>query len=124
MTSEQETLVEKIAKNIYRPCCGNPTSFPDCNHGMAALGYIELAIKQGIPESKIYKDIFYMNSFWFPQQYVNLAAYFQKQGKAWDKVDPKLALGIDYSSGQGAAKIQQEIQDLPGLNAKGGGCGA
>lgn len=124
LTSEQEELVKKIASNIYRPCCGNSTYFPDCNHGMAALGYIELAVKQGVPEARIYKDILVLNSFWFPQQYVNLAAYFNKQGTVWDKVDPKLALGVDYSSGQGAQKIQQEIQDVPGLNVKGGGCGA
>nr|MBI5455789.1 hypothetical protein [Candidatus Levybacteria bacterium] len=124
LTPEQEELVKKIASNIYRPCCGNSTYFPDCNHGMAALGYIELAVKQGVPEQKIYKDILALNSFWFPQQYVNLAAYFNKQGVTWQKVDPKLVLGIDYSSGQGAAKIQQAIQDVPGLDVKGGGCGA
>lgn len=124
LTPEQEDLVKKIASNIYRPCCGNSTYFPDCNHGMAALGYIELAVKQGVPEQKIYKDILALNSFWFPQQYVNLAAYFNKQGVTWQKVDPKLALGIDYSSGQGATRIQQAIQDVPGLDVKGGGCGA
>lgn len=123
LTPKQEELVKKIASNIYRPCCGNSTYFPDCNHGMAALGYIELAVKQGIPEQKIYKDVLALNSFWFPQQYVNLAAYFNKQGVTWQKVDPKLALGIEYSSGQGTSRIQQSIQDIPGLNVKGGGCG-
>ena len=124
LTPQQEDLVKKIASNIYRPCCGNSTYFPDCNHGMAALGYIELAVKQGVPEQRIYKDILALNSFWFPQQYVNLAAYYNKQGTDWKKVDAKLALGIDYSSGEGTAKIQQAIQDVPGLNVKSGGCGA
>ncbi len=124
LTPQQEELVKKIASNIYRPCCGNSTYFPDCNHGMAALGYIELAVKQGVPEQRIYKDILALNSFWFPQQYVNLAAYYNKQGTDWKKVDAKLALGIDYSSGEGAARIQQAIQDVPGLNVKGGGCSA
>jgi len=91
---------------------------------MAALGYIELAVKQGVPEQRIYKDILALNSFWFPQQSVNLAAYFDKQGTTWNKIDAKLALGADYSSGQGAARIQQSIQDVPGLNVKSGGCGA
>lgn len=124
LTPAQEELVKKIAQNVYRPCCGNSTYFPDCNHGMAALGYIELAVKQGVSEKRIYQDLLALNSFWFPQQYVNLAAYFNKQGTDWKKVDAKLVLGVDYSSGQGAAKIQQAIQDVPGLNVGGGGCGA
>ena len=39
-------IVEEIAGNIYRPCCGNSTAFPDCNHGMAMLGLIELMVSQ------------------------------------------------------------------------------
>src|SRR3989344_3699345 len=34
LTQDQQTLVEQVAKNIYRPCCNNSTYFPDCNHGM------------------------------------------------------------------------------------------
>lgn len=121
----QQGLVKKIAENVFRACCGNPTSFPDCNHGMAALGYIGWAVYNGLPENQIYKDLLAFNSFWFPQQYVNMAAYFDKQGVKWDKVDAKLALSKDYSSSQGAARIQQSVQSLPGLNNQGGGgCGA
>src|SRR3989344_681089 len=87
LTPQQQEIVKKIAQNIYRPCCGNPTSFPDCNHGMAALGYIELAVKQGLSERQIYKDVLALNSFWFPQQYVELAAYLDKQGAKWNTVD-------------------------------------
>ena len=37
LTDEQEQKVKEISENVYRPCCGNHTFFPDCNHGMAAL---------------------------------------------------------------------------------------
>lgn len=124
LTSEQEALVQKIAATIYRPCCGNSVAFPDCNHGMAVLGYIELAVKQGLSEKRIYQDVLALNSFWFPQQYVSVAAYFKQQKTDWQKVDAKLALGADYSSGQGAARIQQAVQSVPGLQSKGGGCSA
>ena len=125
LTPEQQELVRKIAENIYRPCCGNSVAFPDCNHGMAALGYIELAVANGSAESQIYKDILAMNSFWFPDTYVEMAVYFQRQqGLAWDKVDPKVALSKDYSSAQGAAKINQAIQGVPGIKSRGGSCGA
>ncbi|KKS52078.1 MAG: hypothetical protein UV19_C0025G0006 [Parcubacteria group bacterium GW2011_GWA2_42_28] len=92
---------------------------------MAALGYIELAVANGSAESQIYKDILAMNSFWFPDTYVEMAVYFQRQqGLAWDKVDPKVALSKDYSSAQGAAKINQAIQGVPGIKSRGGSCGA
>ena len=124
LTDSQEALVKKIAENVYRPCCGNPTSFPDCNHGMAALAYIEIAVKQGVPEDKIYKDLLKLNSFWFPQNYVELATYMNKQGKDWKTVDAKKMLSSEFSSAQGAQKTRQLIQNVPGVNVQGGGCGA
>lgn len=124
LTDKQEALVKKIATAIYRPCCGNSTAFPDCNHGMAALGYIEVAVSQGISEEKIYKDILALNSFWFPQTYLEQAVYFQRQGKDWGKVDAKLALSEQYSSAQGSQTIKQSIKSIPGLQTQGGGCAA
>lgn len=124
LTPEQEELVKKIAQNVYRPCCGNHTEFPDCNHGMAALGYIQLAVKQGISEKRIYSDILALNSFWFPQNYIEIAAYMNKNGTEWKKVDAKVALSAQYSSAQGAAQIRQSIQNVPLFNGSGGGCGA
>lgn len=125
LTPEQQELVRKIAENIYRPCCGNSVAFPDCNHGMAALAYVELAVASGLTEKQIYKDILAMNSFWFPDTYVEMAVFFQKQqGLTWDKVDPKTALSKDYSSAQGAARINQAVQGVPGIQSRGGSCGA
>lgn len=123
LTAEQQELVKNIAENVFRPCCNNPTSFPDCNHGMAALGYIEWAVYNGLPENQIYKDLLAFNSFWFPQTYVEIAAYFDKQGTKWKDVDAKLALSADYSSAQGAARIKQAVQGLPGIQNSAGGCG-
>lgn len=124
LTPEQQELVQKIAENVFRPCCGNSTAFPDCNHGMAALGYIEWAVYNGLSEDQIYKDLLSFNSFWFPQNYVEMAVYFDKAGTKWKDVNPKLALGRDYSSNQGAARIKQSVQSVPGLQNQGGGCGA
>ena len=124
LTPEQQDLVKKIAENVFRPCCGNSTAFPDCNHGMAALGYIEWAVYNGLSENQIYKDLLAFNSFWFPQNYMEMAVYFDKQGTKWKNVDPKLALSKDYSSAQGAARIKQGVQGIPGLQNQGGSCGA
>lgn len=124
LSEKQEELVKKIAVNVYRPCCGNHTEFPDCNHGMAALGYIQLAVKQGVAEKRIYQDLLALNSFWFPQNYVELAAYFQKQNIDWKNVDPKLALSSEYSSADGMQKVRESVQSIPGIGPQGGGCSA
>ena len=125
LTEVQQALVQKIAANVYRPCCGNSVAFPDCNHGMAALGYIELAVAGGLSEKQIYQDLLAFNSFWFPDTYVEMAVYFQQEeGKSWDKVDAQTALSKDYSSAAGAQKIKQAVQAVPGLKSQGGSCGA
>ena len=125
LNEEQQDLVQKIAGNVYRPCCGNSVAFPDCNHGMAALGYIELAVAAGLSEEQIYQDLLAFNSYWFPDTYVEMAVYFQQQESlSWDKVDAKTALSYDYSSAAGAQKIKQAVQSIPGLKSQGGSCGA
>lgn len=126
LSADEEKIVTEIAQNIYRPCCGNSTYFPDCNHGAAMLGFIEIAVKQGMSREKIYKKALALNTYWFPQTYAELGIYFkQKKNISWDKVDPKLVLGIDYSSGQGYRTVNKELQTeglLPKVEG-GGGCG-
>lgn len=126
LTDEQENLVKEIAENIYRPCCGNSTYFPDCNHGAAMLGFLELAVSQGLTKDEIYKEALILNSYWFPQTYIELATYFKaKKGLAWEKVSPKEVLGAEFSGGQGSAAVNKELRALGILpEVKGGGsCG-
>lgn len=125
LTVQQQALVEKISSGIYRPCCGNPTSFPDCNHGMAILGLIELMASQGFTEDEIYKAALAFNSYWFPQTYIDLAYYFQtKENTPWQNVDPKRVLSAQFSSAQGYQVIKQQIENIPGAPKSGGSCGA
>ncbi len=106
LTSDQQALVEKVAKNIYRPCCGNSVYFPDCNHGMAMLGLLELMASQGATENQMYKAALAVNSYWFPDMYRTIARYFESKGILPQSVDPKEILGAAYSSAQGYARIQ------------------
>lgn len=69
LTEEEQALVEKVTKNIYRPCCSNSTYFPDCNHGMAMLGLMELMASQGATEAEMKKIALEVNILWFPGQY-------------------------------------------------------
>lgn len=124
LTPEQQALVDKVSRGIFRPCCGNSTHFPDCNHGMAMLGLLELMAKNGVSEEQMYKVALKVNSFWFPQTYLDLATYFKEQGLDWDQVDAKTVLGAQYSSAQGYQQTRQKIQSLPKPQQGGGGCGA
>ena len=121
LTPEQQTLVEKVSKGIYRPCCGNSTYFPDCNHGMAMLGLLELMASQGVSEDEMYKSALVVNSYWFPDTYITIAKFLKSQGKNWESVDPKEILGFDYSSGAGFQKVKSKVENT---GFKGGGsCG-
>lgn len=68
LTAREQLLVERVAKNVYRPCCKNSTYFPDCNHGMAMLGLLELMASQGATEKEMYKTAEEVNALWFPGQ--------------------------------------------------------
>ena len=121
LTLEQQKLVEEVSKNIYRPCCDNPTYFPDCNHGMAMLGLLELMASQVVNEQNMWKTALAVNSYWFPDTYLTIAQYFANRGIAWDKVNAEEVLGASYSSAQGYQRILAEVQ--PVQLQGGGSCG-
>lgn len=125
LSPEQQAQVTKVSANIYRPCCGNSAAFPDCNHGMAILGLVELMVAQGFSEAEIYKAALAFNSYWFAQTYTDLAYYFQtKENISWDKIDPKRVLSAEFSSASGYQNIRSQIEDAPALPGRGGSCGA
>lgn len=117
LTAQQESRVQSLAETIFRPCCNNSSFFQDCNHGSAALGLIELAVSQGLPDDEIYRTVLHFNSFWFPQQYLETATYFQSaKGMQWDDIDPKLLLSKDYSSITGwTTNVDAVARKTPGL---------
>ena len=121
LTEEQQKLVERVSKNIYRPCCNNPTYFPDCNHGMAMLGLLELMASQGIGEEEMYLIALQVNSYWFPDTYLTIATYLKHKGIDWQDADPKQILGADFSSASGYKKILSQVEPIQG--GGGGGCG-
>ncbi|MDP2639009.1 MAG: hypothetical protein Q8P06_02465 [Candidatus Azambacteria bacterium] len=121
LTPEQQVLVEKVSKNIYRPCCNNSTYFPDCNHGMAMLGLLELLASQEISEDEMYKIALDVNSLWFPSQYEAIARFMGAKGIKWQDVNPKEILGINFSSASGYAKVESSLPREQ--NQGGGSCG-
>lgn len=122
LTVEQQALVDRVSRNIFRPCCGNSTHFPDCNHGMAMLGLLELMASQGVSEEDMYRTALAVNSYWFPDTYLTIATYMQQRGIAWKDVSPKEVLGAKYSSASGFATISSQLRGQP--QSGGGGCSA
>ncbi|MFA6405162.1 MAG: hypothetical protein WCW46_00225 [Candidatus Paceibacterota bacterium] len=124
LTPEQQALVDKISRGVYRPCCGNSTHFPDCNHGMAMLGLLELMASQDASEQDMWKAALAINSYWFPDTYITIASYMkEKKNIEWKNVNPQEVLGVDYSSGQGFAKISAQVAPVSGSSRGGSGCG-
>ncbi|MBI2034097.1 MAG: hypothetical protein HYT13_03310 [Candidatus Liptonbacteria bacterium] len=121
LTLDEQALVERVAKNIYRPCCDNSTYFPDCNHGMAMLGLLELLASNGVNESEMYRIALTVNSYWFPDTYLTVAKYLESKGMNLENTDPKEILGKNYSSASGYRRILSEITPVEG--GGGGSCG-
>jgi len=121
LTAEEQALVERVAKNIYRPCCGNSTYFPDCNHGMAMLGLLELLAARGADEDAMYRAALAMNQKWFPDTYSAIDRYFAMKNMPPAEQNPRLALSYDFSSGEGYQRVLAAVEPLPSQG--GGSCG-
>lgn len=111
LTPEQQAHVEEVASAVYRPCCDNPTLFPDCNHGMAMLGLLELMASQGASVDEMFEAAKYVNAYWFPQQTLETAIYL-KADKDVDfaGADARLVVSKNFSSATGASIVHQSLQ--------------
>ncbi len=99
LTPGQSDMVRRLAENVFRPCCGNSAYFQDCNHGSAMLGLMELAAAQGSSEAEILQLAKTANGFWYPQQYVEIALYFDLvEDLSWRKVPAERVLSAEFSS--------------------------
>ena len=126
LTQEQQKLVEEVALGVYRPCCNNPTHFPDCNHGMAMLGILELMASQGATADEMFEAAKYVNAYWFPQQTLETALYLKaNQGLDFVDADPRLVVGQSMSSASGAKMVHADLQSkglLQQAPGQGGSC--
>lgn len=112
LTSEQQARLEAVAQAVYRPCCNNPTAFPDCNHGMAMLGLLELMAAQGASEDEMFAAAKYVNAFWFPQQMLELAVVYKvTKNQDFAQIDARELVGPNLSSGTGYQQVHQWLAD-------------
>jgi hypothetical protein len=89
-----------VATHTYRPCCENPTAFPDCNHGAALLALTELGASEGLNESQLYTLDLQAQTLWFPSYYATTALELNyKNVSYWS--NPRIVLGRNYSTASG-----------------------
>ncbi len=127
LNEEQQARLLEVASNSYRPCCGNSTAFPDCNHGMAMLGMLQLLAANDASLDEMFEAVKYFNGFWFPREYVDLAVYFKiVEGLDFADIDARTIVGIQFSSAFGWSRVKQWLDEnnLSGRAPQGGGgCG-
>ncbi len=127
LTDEQQARLLEVASVVYRPCCNNPTHFPDCNHGMAMLGLLELMASQGASSDQMFDAAKYVTAFWYPQQMLEVAAVFKvTQNVDFEKADSRQVVSSQYASGSGFQAVHQYLADnglLQQAPSSGGSCG-
>ncbi len=122
LTPEQQAKVEEVAKAVFRPCCDNPTHFPDCNHGMAMLGLLELMASQDATTEEMYQAAKNVNAFWFPQQTLEQAIYFKVIEKtSYQDIDARSIVSQNISSASGFQGIHQWLSENGMLEQSGSG---
>lgn len=128
LTPEQQARVEEVAAAVYRPCCDNPTIFPDCNHGMAMLGLLELLASQNASVDEMFIAAKYVNAYWFPQQALQSAIYLKaKQNIDFVQSDPRVVMGKEFFSASGSGQVYASLQAgglLPKAPSNGSNCGS
>lgn len=127
LTPQQQARLNEVASAVYRPCCDNPTHFPDCNHGMAMLGLLELMASQDATTDQMFGAAKALNAFWFPQQTLEQAAYFNiTQEQDFAAVEPRQIVSAEISSGTGFQTVHRWLAEngvLEGTPGGGSGCG-
>jgi hypothetical protein len=126
LTPEQQRRVEEAASAIYRPCCDNSTLLPDCNHGMAMLGLLELMASQEASVDEMLGAAKYVNAYWFPQSALETAIYLKAiRDVDFADADERLLVGKSLSSGSGSGMVHQWLQNsglLAQAPGQGSGC--
>lgn len=127
LTESQQARLEEAVAAIYRPCCDNPTSFPDCNHGMAMLGLLQLIAAQDATVEELWETAKVVNSFWYPAQSEELALYYQAHDRLdFAEIPAREAVGRERFSGTGFAQVHEWLAANGKLEApsqNGSSCG-
>jgi hypothetical protein len=126
LTDEQQARLEEVTAAVYRPCCNNPTNFPDCNHGMAMLGLLELMASQGASTDQMFEVAKYVTAFWYPQQMLEVATVFKVvENVDFAEADSRQIVSSQFASESGLHAVHQYLASnglLQQVPNSGGSC--
>ena len=97
LNAVEQARLMRVSHAVYRPCCDNPTDFPDCNHGMAMLALLTLQTAQGADDDALFAAARAANAVWFPQQSRHVETVLATLGIDGDRP----AVGRELFSGSG-----------------------
>jgi hypothetical protein len=118
LNAEQQERLEAAAGLVYRPCCENATDFPDCNHGMAMLGLLELMAAHNATVDEMMEAAKYANAFWFPQQMAEVATYLKVTRQLeLAEADGREVSGKAIFASSGFQSVNKWLADTGYLNA-------
>jgi hypothetical protein len=107
LTATQQARLKDVTDGVYRPCCDNPTSFPDCNHGMAMLALLEILAAHDVGTEQMFTAAKVANQFWYPKETLHLAVYIEAtQGVEYAQADARQAMGLETFSISGYRRVQ------------------
>ena len=119
---EQQGRLATVASGAYRPCCNNPTLFPDCNHGMAMLGLLEVVAATDADLDSLYSVAKNANSFWYPEQATEVAKLFRyAEGQSFEEIDSRAAVAAETFSASGYQQVNQWLAERNLLQQPSGG---
>lgn len=121
----QQSRLESVAAGVYRPCCNNPTSFPDCNHGMAMLGLLERMAAEGADEPALYQVALAANRIWYPRQSMGVAVFLSIEENSTPQQVPQRAIGGELFSAAGYRRVENWLAArgmTPKSRGGNGGC--
>jgi hypothetical protein len=111
LTPDQQRRLEEVSSNVYRPCCDNPTSFPDCNHGMAMVGLLTLLAAEDRDVEALFGAAKAVNGAWFTGQTLQLATYSRAAlSVEYPRLNPRVASGRGLFSGSGFRNVTSWLQ--------------
>lgn len=112
LSAPQQARLSVVADGVYRPCCDNPTSFPDCNHGMAMFALLQLLAARDFDTHRLFVAAMAANQFWYPNETVLVATYIMAtQGLTYIQANPRQAMGRQMFSISGYRQVVSWLRD-------------
>lgn len=105
LASDERERLARVAGAVFRPCCDNPTDFPDCNHGMAMLGLLTLLAGQGAGDVALFDAARAANGIWFPQPTRHIEAALREK----ETPTARAVVGPRYSSATGHRRLMESF---------------